>query len=101
MALLRALRVLSGDYSMSDFQKIATVAQLPVEGEAREFNLGGKVICVANSNGEYCALDNVCPHRGGPLGQGFVEGGKITCPWHGWQIEAKTGNANGQPAVAV
>lgn len=86
---------------MADFTKIAVVQQLPGDGEAAEFSGAGRVICIANVNGEYCALDNVCPHRGGPLGQGFVEGRKIICPWHGWEIEAKTGNALGQPAVAV
>jgi nitrite reductase (NADH) small subunit len=86
---------------MPEFQKIATVDQLPAEGAAQEFLIGDKTVCIANVNGEYCALDNVCPHRGGPLGQGFVDGNKIVCPWHGWEIEAKTGAANGQPAVAV
>jgi nitrite reductase (NADH) small subunit len=86
---------------MSEFRKIATVQQLPAAGEAQEFPLDDKMLCIANVNGEFCALDNVCPHRGGPLGQGFVAGGKIVCPWHGWEIEVKTGNANGNPAVTV
>src|SRR5438477_6058785 len=86
---------------MSEFRKIATVQQLPQEGEAQEFSIDDRVVCIANVNGDYCALDNVCPHRGGPLGQGIIAGSKIVCPWHGWEIEAKTGEANGQPAVPV
>jgi nitrite reductase (NADH) small subunit len=86
---------------MPEFLKIATVQQLPGEDGAAEFNIADKIVCVANVRGEYFALDNVCPHRGGPLGQGTVEGTKIVCPWHGWQIEARTGEANGQPAVAI
>jgi nitrite reductase (NADH) small subunit len=86
---------------MSEFLKIATVQELPQAGEAQEFYVADRLICVANVNGEYCALDDVCPHRGGPLGQGFVDGTKIVCPWHGWEIEAKTGEANGHPAVSV
>jgi nitrite reductase (NADH) small subunit len=70
---------------------------LPPAGEAREFELGERMICVANVNGDYSALDNVCPHRGGPLGQGFLEGEKLVCPWHGWQFNAKTGAVEHAP----
>ena len=38
-------------------------------------------------------MDNVCPHRGGPLGQGMIEGGKLICPWHAWAFDLKTGQA--------
>lgn len=86
---------------MSEFVKIATVSELPTDDSAQEFVVGERTICVAKVNGEYRALDNVCPHEGGPLGQGFVDGTKIVCPWHGWEVEAKTGNANGDPAVPV
>lgn len=71
--------------------RIAAKAELPAEGQAREFTLGDKVVCIANVSGEYTAMDNVCVHRGGPLGQGVVEQGKIVCPWHGWQYDPKTG----------
>jgi len=52
---------------------------------------GGRFICIANVNGEICATDNVCPHWGGPLGQGRIEDGKLICPWHGWQFDLRTG----------
>ncbi len=88
--------------AMSEFIKIATKSELPDLESAAEFNIGGRTICVANVNGEYCAMDNVCPHEGGPLGLGYVDGAKVVCPWHGWEIEAKTGKAaNGHGAVAV
>lgn len=70
---------------------IGRVSDLPGPGEAKEFTIGDKTICIANHNGEYSALDNVCPHRGGPLGQGLIEGDKLVCPWHGWQFDPKTG----------
>ena len=76
---------------MGQFVKLASIAELPPPGEAKEFACGAKVICVANVNGELSAMDNMCPHRGGPLGQGAIEGDKLICPWHGWQFEAKTG----------
>lgn len=53
----------------------------------------GVEICLARVNGELCALDNWCPHRRGPLGQGWVEGEAVICPWHSWAFNAKTGQA--------
>lgn len=51
------------------------------------------MVCVANVNGEITAMDNVCAHRGGPLGQGTIEHGKLVCPWHGWVFNPRTGEA--------
>ena len=81
--------------------KLTTQSELPAEGEAKEFACGDKVICVANVNGVISAMDNVCLHRGGPLAQGIVEGGKIICPWHGWQWDPKTGEAENIPNAKV
>ena len=86
---------------MSDFVKIGTTSELPAAGEAREFSCGAKTICVANVNGQLAAVDNVCPHRGGPLGQGIVEGEKIVCPWHGWEFELGTGKNPFTPNLSV
>jgi nitrite reductase (NADH) small subunit len=86
---------------MPEFIKLTTQAELPPNGEAKEFPCGDKVICVANVNGSISAMDNVCLHRGGPLGQGLVEGNKIVCPWHGWQFDAKTGEASHNPKARV
>jgi nitrite reductase (NADH) small subunit len=73
------------------FVRLGARDDLPPAGEAREFTVGTRLVCVANLNGEYSALDNVCPHRGGPLGQGVIEGDKLVCPWHGWQFDPRTG----------
>lgn len=83
--------------------RIAAKSDLPAEGEAKEFTVGEKIICVANVEGEYSAMDNVCLHRGGPLGQGVVADGKVVCPWHGWQYDPKSGEAahNSNAKVAV
>jgi nitrite reductase (NADH) small subunit len=81
--------------------KIAAKSDLPAENEAREFTIGERVICIANVAGGYSAVDNVCLHRGGPLGQGTVEGGKIVCPWHGWQYHPTTGEAEHNPTIKV
>ena len=75
------------------FTKITTKSELPAANEAREFPCGDKMVCVANVDGAISAIDNVCLHRGGPLGQGTIEGGKVVCPWHGWEWDPKTGQA--------
>jgi nitrite reductase/ring-hydroxylating ferredoxin subunit len=48
-------------------------------------------IVVANVDGALCAMRGICNHAGGPLGEGTLEGGIITCPWHGSKWDVKTG----------
>jgi nitrite reductase (NADH) small subunit len=82
------------------FTKIASESDLPANNQAKEFSCGDKTICVANVNGEISAMENICLHRGGPLGQGVISGGKVVCPWHGWEWDPKTGEA-GAPGAKV
>ena len=88
---------------MPSFTKIATQSELPAAGEAKEFPCGDRVICIANVDGALSAMDNLCLHRGGPLGQGLIDGGKVVCPWHGWQWDPTTGQAghNANAKVAI
>jgi nitrite reductase (NADH) small subunit len=86
---------------MSEFQRAMSVSELPPPGEAREAVCGTRLICIANSDGSISAMDNVCPHRGGPLGQGIVEEGKLICPWHAWAFDTKTGVAVHRPDARV
>ena len=81
--------------------RIAAKSELPANNEAKEFTVGDKTICIANVDGKFAAMDNVCIHRGGPLGQGLVEEGKLVCPWHGWQYDPATGAAAHNPAAKV
>ena len=88
---------------MSNFVELTRISELPGTNEAKEFPCGAKEICVANVDGKYSAMDNVCLHQGGPLGQGMIEHGKVVCPWHGWAWDPKTGEAahNKNAKVAV
>jgi len=70
-------------------------------GQIREFQLDGHTVAIANLNGSFYAIDNTCLHRGGPLGQGVLDGQKVTCPWHGWQFDVTSGKATLNPAVGV
>ncbi len=76
------------------FVRLTSGSDLPARNEAKEFPCGGKIVCVANVNGEISAMENTCLHRGGPLGQGVIEEGKVICPWHGWAWDPKTGRAH-------
>jgi nitrite reductase (NADH) small subunit len=86
--------------SMPNFIKLTTQSELPAANEAKEFPCGDRTICIANVNGEISAMDNVCLHRGGPLGQGMILKGKVVCPWHGWEWDPKTGEA-GPPGAKI
>lgn len=86
---------------MPTFTKLTTESELPPANEAKEFPCGDKVICLANVNGSVTAMDNVCLHIGGPLGQGVIEGGKVVCPWHGWAYDPVTGQAGHNPGAKV
>lgn len=70
-------------------------------GEARVVEAGGKSLALFNVSGTYYALDNSCPHRGGPLGEGDLDGTAIVCPWHGWRWDVETGANVNNPAVTV
>jgi nitrite reductase (NADH) small subunit len=82
------------------FVRAAGVAEIAA-GTIREVTVGGKALAVANVAGVFHAIDNTCLHRGGPLGDGPLEGKIVTCPWHGWQYDVTTGKVVQNAAVAV
>ncbi len=88
---------------MSQWVKICSVAEAPAPNQVIEAQAGELAICLANVGGELSALDNWCPHRRGPLGQGWIEGDAVICPWHSWAFNRKTGEAEypEQERVAV
>lgn len=75
---------------MSQRIRIASLADVPA-GSAREFAEAGRIVAVFNVDGQVYAMDGVCPHAGGPLGEGALTGNTVTCPWHGWQFDVTTG----------
>jgi nitrite reductase/ring-hydroxylating ferredoxin subunit len=74
--------------------------EVPV-GMIRELQLDGTVIALANVDGKIFAVNNVCLHRGGPLGQGELRDKTVTCPWHGWEYDVTTGKVVMNPAVGI
>ena len=72
------------------WHKVAELDELP-EGRVKTVTAGTRSICLTHWEGQYGALDNRCPHQGGPLGEGSIEGGWLRCPWHGWGLWAADG----------
>lgn len=78
-------------------------------GEARDFEDGkGKVVrvegvalAIFRVKDEFFALQNTCLHRGGPLGEGTLEGYDVTCPWHGWTYDVRSGSFEVIPPLKV
>ena len=68
--------------------------ELP-EGRVKTITAGHKGICLTHFEGKFSALDNKCPHQGGPLGEGSIENGMLRCPWHGWDYHPCTGKPPG------
>jgi nitrite reductase/ring-hydroxylating ferredoxin subunit len=70
-------------------------------GQIREIQLNGTTIALANVGGQFHALSNTCLHRGGPLGQGSLQGNVVTCPWHGWTFDVTSGKVSGSQSAGV
>lgn len=68
--------------------------ELP-EGRVKTVTANHKGICLTHYKGKFSALDNRCPHQGGPLGEGSIENGMLRCPWHGWDFDPYTGMSPG------
>lgn len=75
---------------MGQFVPVARVNDIP-DGTGREVTVQGRVLAVYQVSGQFYALDGICPHAGGPLGEGDLNGCVVTCPWHGWQFDVTTG----------
>ena len=85
---------------MAEFLKVAALSELAA-GTCKAVEAGGKVIALFNIDGNVYALDNTCLHRGGPLGEGTLNGDVVTCPWHLWEYNVQTGEKVSSPAVKV
>ena len=83
---------------MAEFVTIAKKDDIPA-GEVRVYSVSGKELAVAHVDGAFYAIDDVCTHDGGPLGEGYIEDCQIECPRHGARFDLKTGKAMTLPAV--
>ena len=74
---------------------------IPAEGRVRAAVVDGRPVALSRCGGRLGALENSCPHQGGPLGEGSIEKGLLRCPWHGYDYDPLTGVPPGDFADAV
>ena len=70
-------------------------------GKSAIIEVGGKEIALFNYKGDFYAIDNTCPHRGSPLGEGRIEEGILICPGHEWRFELKSGWCPQNPELST
>ena len=85
---------------MPDFVRVASVDEVP-EGTGKAVEANGQPVALFNVGGDFHALDGVCPHQGGPLGEGYLKGTVVTCPLHFWQFDVVKGHAPDFPDARI
>jgi len=92
----------TGTMSDDGSRRVRVAAESDLSDESGlAVTVGDKTIAIFRVDGRCYAIDNVCPHRGGPLAEGDVEGHIVHCPWHGWTWDVRTGLNPRQPASKV
>jgi nitrite reductase (NADH) small subunit len=85
----------------SGFITIAKVGAIP-EGEGQSFQVGDRLVAVFFKDGQYFAIDDLCPHMGASLGAGYLDDeGVVTCPWHAWRFCVRNGKWADNPRLSV
>ena len=85
------------DQNEYDFVKVAETKDIQTS-QMKEVQIDGQDVCIANVDGKYYAIGNVCTHEGGPLADGVLEGYEVECPWHQSRFDVRTGEVRGPPA---
>jgi nitrite reductase/ring-hydroxylating ferredoxin subunit len=85
---------------VSDFVPVGSASDI-APGAWQKFQVAGHDVVVFNVEGEFHAIDDTCPHRGGPLSHGFLEGSIVYCPLHGWPFDVTTGEMPGAPEICI
>ncbi len=85
---------------MANFIKVASRGEI-ADGTGKTVDAAGRAIALFNVGGKFYAIDNTCKHRGGPLGEGELDGTHVICPWHGWEYDVATGANLDDPNVKV
>ena len=83
------------------FVQLCTQERAPAPDSLGEYIVEDRQVCLANDGGRLAAVDNICPHRQGPLAEGWIEGGKVLCPWHAWAFDLQSGQADHDAAETV
>lgn len=78
---------------------VASVEELKEKRKIVDVN--GIPVAIIPVNGKIVAIENVCAHKQGPVGEGDIEGNVITCPWHGWEFDLTTGKSLTFPTKSI
>ena len=71
------------------------------EGKGKTFEIDGKKVAVFKVEGNFYAVNDTCIHKGGPLGEGYLNDTVVTCPWHGWQFDVASGKSPVNPEAKI
>lgn len=85
---------------MSEYVDVGAVSEIPEKRPVLR-RIGDRKIALCRTASGIHALDNTCPHRGGPLSEGDLIGEELVCPWHLWAFDVKSGNCPGSTSVGV
>jgi nitrite reductase (NADH) small subunit/3-phenylpropionate/trans-cinnamate dioxygenase ferredoxin subunit len=85
---------------MAEFQRVGRIGDL-ADGQAKTIEVGSRLIALFRQNGQYFAIDDVCPHMGASLSEGLVEDGIVTCPWHAWRFRLADGTWADNPRIKI
>ena len=85
---------------MAEFTTVGKLSDL-APGSSKVIDANGKALALFNVGGVVYAMDNTCRHRGGPLGEGMLDGDVVTCPWHMWEYNVRTGELVANPSIKV
>ena len=75
---------------IDEFVRVASVDEIP-NGTAKSFTVGQYEVAIFHVGDEWYALEGTCPHQGGPLAEGWIDGSIVTCPWHAWCFDVRDG----------
>ena len=85
---------------MAEYVRALAVADL-APGQCTEVSIAGRPVALYNVDGTFYATSNTCIHRGGPLGQGSLDGTAVLCPWHAWSWDVATGENTANPELKI
>ena len=85
---------------MNEYVPVGRVSDF-APGAGKMVTVSGRHVALFRLGDEFFALDNMCLHRGGPLCDGPIANNVVTCPWHGWSYQIKTGTMVQDPRVGV
>lgn len=85
---------------MSEFENVGATGDFD-QGVGKAVVVGGRMVAVFHVGDEWFAIDDLCPHMGAPLSEGYVEGKCVTCPWHAWHFSFESGQLDGDSKIAV